>query len=271
MMMSPISLAPSPLSPSRLAMQAIGFKPEGIPWHEATTCSCCGTLIKPGDLALKSSFGASFTDDHSLAARTGVVCADCQALMSAPAMKAFQMALITADGVYNLSKDEHRAWMLLDPPKPPYVAVISDSMNQHLVWRTPVTIDNNLQYVRLGQRVLKIRRELLMQAMEWARDAVIAAHEEKMEAASAPKADSTRKPKNPKADQVLPKHPFVRLDRKLGHMEHGAIRSNILASGRARPFIERLLQLNPGELWALSILSKAKPEIPKAELLHVKL
>lgn len=244
---------------SDLAVQALKLPLDGAPWPKADTrCACCGKPILKGDLAVrdKDRFGQSFTDGPFLAARgSGAVCGACSAIMNAKPLMALQHAVITADGAYSIRKDIHRAWFLLTPPAPPYVAVVSDTKQAHLIWKTPPTLDNNLMIVRLGQRLLRIRRPVLMQAL----------HDCQL-AADALNALATEKTRGRPAEGL--RHPFVYLGRELDDPRHGLIRSDLERAPAAAPgtpvgqALQRLRQLTIGELWALATLAKRKVEEP---------
>lgn len=259
--------------PSDIALAGGGLSAVGSPWNEDAVCACCGKPIAAGDLAVPSPFGPTFTDDLSLAARSGLVCGACAVLLRADALKLFQKAVVTRDGVFPLAKDVHRAWLFLTPPEPPFVAVVSTTRQQHLIWRTPVTVSKDLLIVRLGQRVMRIRRPVLLEAMDWCEQAGLAFHAA-MEAQSAAQAASDppavpaagkrpRKPTKAKASELPPPHPFVELDREASSLRHGVIRSDMEAVPEVRPYLARLRALNPGELWALANLVKRNRPTPE--------
>lgn len=244
---------------SDIAVTALKLKLDGVPWtKQDTQCACCGKPIATGDMAVrdKDRFGQKFTDGPSLAARgSGAVCGACSSIMNAAPMRATQHAVITTEGAYSIRKDIHRAWFLLTPPNPPYVAVVSDTKLAHLIWKTPPTLDNNLVIVRLGQRLMRIRRPVLMQAIK---DCQLAA--------DALNAMVAEKKRGRPAESL--RHPFVYLGRELDDPRHGVIRSDLERSPLAAPgtpegeALRRLRQLTTGELWALSTLSKRQVEVP---------
>lgn len=244
---------------SDIAIQALKLPLDGAPWtKQDTKCACCAKPIFKGDIAVrdKDRFGQTFTDGPNLAARgSGAVCGACSAIMNAKPLMATQHAVITPEGAYSIRKDINRAWFLLTPPNPPYVAVVSDTKQAHLIWKTPPTLDNNLMIVRLGQRLLRIRRPILMQAIK---DCQLAA--------DALNAMVAEKKRGRPAEGL--RHPFVYLGRELDDPRHGVIRSDLERSPAAAPgtpvgeALGRLRQLTLGELWALSTLAKKKIEIP---------
>ena len=171
-------------------------------------------------------------DDFSQASRSGVTCGYCAALKPKIVMFKVQRGVFGPDGGYSLGKDTARAWLLHRPPRTPFVAVVSDSTLQHLVWRTPVTLSSDLITVRLGPRLLTIRRHLALEMAE----AVI-------------------------AERQQDRRVFRFLDREVKDLRHGQLAQKDLAD--ITPETRSLLQrASPGELWALATLAKANPPEP---------
>lgn len=250
---------------SDLAVSALGIEPEGVPWpREATRCACCGKPVLPGDLAVrdKDRFGQQFTDGPSLACKgSGAVCGSCSAVMNAKPLRALQHAVVTAKAAYPIRKDVHRSWFLLTPPEPPYVVVVSDTKQAHLVWRTPVTMDNNLVVVRLGARLLRIRRWVLDQAL---RDCQLVA-----DAVNAARVAGDAQGGRKRAEVEGLRHPFVALARDFDEPAHGVLRREVASEDERSPesgvgrAVARLKRLGPGELWALATLAKRNIEQPE--------
>lgn len=235
---------------TEIAARGFSVAPQGVRWNESTRCACCGRSIHPGDMASHADFGPSFMDDTSLAARSGVLCGWCAPFMRKDLLRATQKIVATRDGVYSIAKDDERAWLLLTPPDPPWVAVVSDSQQQHLIWRTPATLDNAVMTIRLGHRLLRIRRHILPEALARAQ----AAMEIFAEADKKKNASSTAR------------HPFVFLDREMKDPRHGAIRGDIekraATSADLAGHLDWLKRLTPGETWALASLAKSKTPTP---------
>lgn len=224
------------LSPSRFACEAIGALPEGRPWNgaggERLRCALEGVEIQPGDPVERWRPGPGFTDDVDVAARTGVVSGWVSAFMRKPLMQATQRAVFTRDGVYSLAKDTDRAWLLLTPPDPPWLAVIADSTLQHLVWRTPLTLDNRAMRIRLGKdTILTINPDRLQQALQMIQAIRL---------------------ENPRFT-----HGFQSLDREGRDPQHGVLRRDA-----PEHYARFVATLTAGEVWALAILAKANPPTP---------
>lgn len=220
----------SPLTASHLAADALGVAPIGIPWPHETPARCAleGCLIRQGDPHSGWVPGTNFMDQHAQACNSRVVSGAAAALLPMPVMLKAQRAVFCREGAFSLAKDSHRAWFFLTPPEPPFVAVISTSTLQHLVWRTPLCWSQDLIVFRFGPSVLTVRRPRLLAALD-----------------------------------VLREHsgedrPFVLLDREEKKPQHG----RFMAS--ASPALRRqLADLTRGELLALAILAKKTPALPE--------
>lgn len=260
-----------PLYASELAAQALNLEPQGTPHSgQDTCCAMCACSIRVGELSAKLRPSQTFTDWANLTPSEHL-CGWCSVSTEQVNMRPLQRAVITRDGVYPISTDDHRAWFLLTPPEPPYAVVISNRSVMgtfHLHWRTPVTLDNNLILVRADDQLLHIRRPVLLAAISDAQELATLMHQ-------------ARAAKNSRTAQTsTARHPFVSLDRSLSDTRHGRLRDDALAAGVHRPeLIARLRQLTAGELWALATLAKAntptptKPEIitsPKPRLIKTE-
>ncbi len=239
------------LSPSRIARLGLGLKPHSDKMApNDTSCMACGAPISVGDpvFAWKPIKG-TFTDFHYLSRPTKTVCMDCQPFLENQVLQKTQKCVISESGAWSLSKDSHRVWLLTDPPKPPFVAVISDSMKQHLIWRAMPTVDRDALSIQLGRQSLRIDRPLALEAMTWCRAIVDVARDEGV--------------------KVTPNHPFQRLDREAMDLAHGLMRDDLYALAMDHDDLKKplagLMALGPGELWALAILAKSKPVEPLAE------
>jgi hypothetical protein len=148
------------ISASRIACTALGLEPVGVPWTgEDTHCALDGSPIRMGDRVMPLAFGNGFTDDASVIRTSALISGYTAALLSKATMLKTQKVVVSErDGAFPIASLPARAWFLRYPPATPFVAVLSDSMLQHLIWRTRVTLDPDLISLRIGAREWLIRR-----------------------------------------------------------------------------------------------------------------
>jgi CRISPR type IV-associated protein Csf1 len=227
-----------------------------------THCSACGVHIAAGDdMAWLRPNQKSFTDWQYLTHESfddGAVpvCPHCAALFGQAFVQQIQSraaaAVYSNEGAWMLTRDSERKWFLLTPPNPPYVAMIATTMGQHVAWRAPLTLDNNLIRIAVGRRVITINRPRLMEASSLC-------------FGIADRVRAEMKKPDGKPVTLVPNHPFVALDRKMEVSAHGVIRPSIrkwMSSNEMDAEIAMLESLGDGELWGLSVLNKAKIEDP---------
>jgi len=198
-------------------------------------CAMCGAPVSNGDRCLltgKDTFAGSFNNRLDLAFPSSpLVCGDCATLWQKDFLQRYSKTVANRHGVYKLASNEDHAQFVLDPPEPPFVAILSTTQQQHLIWRTPVTLSKELLFVRLGDEVLSIRPQLVRQALRdyEALAGLMAAHKLK----------------------GLP----CAFDRDLASERVGSIRPDVrrlaLANGLADE-VERLVSLSMGDWWALN-------------------
>ena len=228
---------------SQIIVQALGMQPDGAPAEEPGLCAYCGTPIRVGDLTTAFSAGPAFMDDLSLAARgSKMVCGCCSVLLSADALKVTgHGAFSQEDGALPFRKWADITAALSNPPRPPFVMVRATANNQHMAWRAPVNLSRDLLYVRVGLRNLKIRRPVLLEAVEASQRIARAVD-------IVPTAKSLA-------------HPFARLTSDLkvdGSPDHATLRlrdEQINALELSHPAdMATLRNLTLGETWALRFL-----------------
>ncbi len=153
---------------SQVIVRALGLQPDGAPAQAPGICAFCAAPIAAGDLATAFSVGPSFMDDLSLAGRgSKMTCGCCSVLLGAEALKTTGYgAFSEEDGALPFRKWADITAALTHPPRPPFVMVRATANNQHMAWRAPVNLSRDLFYVRVGLRNLKIRRPMLLEAVE---------------------------------------------------------------------------------------------------------
>ncbi len=218
---------------AKLACDALGLAPIGRLYDGPDTfvCSLSGRVMGSGDWVAPFKPTSGFTDDLCIMERSGVISGYVAAIMQGPVLIRTQRAVFCADGAYSLAKDDDRAWLFINPPAPPWVAVAGTSIGQHLIWKTPPTLDNAIMQIRVGQENLVIRRAVLETALA-------AIKQERLD--------------NPKFTNG-----FMSLDRDLKSPNHGIPRTDL-----PQHLCPLYASLTRGEIWALAALAKAKPVTP---------
>lgn len=236
------------ITSSVVIANALHIAPDGVPAKTAGCCALCGLEIEVGDLYSPLRLGDAFMDDVSMAARgSQLMCGYCPPLMTAETLRA------TGYGAFNAVSGLHpfRKWVdvadrLTNPPETPFVMVYATANNQHMAWRAPVNLSRDMFYVRVGLRDLKIRRQILIDAVEHCRifgEALYPATD------NAPA--STRK--------TLP-NPFLQLTPDLKDGDHGKLNPRVFTEEIAAAidgYAERLaaiMSLTAGEVWALRFI-----------------
>jgi CRISPR type IV-associated protein Csf1 len=236
------------LSPSRLTAKAAGLKPMGSrKAEEECRCAMCGTKILAGEMIDDFAPGDGFTDHPALNyPLSPVICGDCKAVWRKEFMQKYSKSIISEEGVFPSAKMENQAHWLLNPPNPPFIFILSDQQQQHLIWRAPVNLSRDVYQIRFGGTVMTVRRDMLLKAFSAAKRLV--------ETFNAGKS---------KAEQFKGKHPFVRLDWNLEDLNHGMLRQDFarLEDEQSKQDIALLRRLTNGELWALCVLLAGKDPV----------
>ena len=257
--------------PSKLAMTALGLvPPTGLtPAQEDTFCTRCGQPVAKGDPVKEFPYhgNKTFMDAHDLACRGDyrVSCQWCVLACGKEVMSKCSATLFTPNGAYPLNTDNNRAWFFLNPPRPPYLVTIANARSQHLVWRTPVTLDNEMISVRFGLNLYTIRHTLLMRQVDLcleAADIINNYHRQKKEKEGV------------KGKVKTVPHPFVCLDRDCADPAHGMLWPNIYEitkkNEKLQDIVQELQRATLGELWALATLVKTnRPDPVKPEKIQL--
>ena len=157
------------VSATTFICESLGMKNPGI--YEAlahdANCAFCGRVIPKGEGALKAAYSSGFNDFNALAAISSkYACWACDAMGHKLFMQKYSKALITSTGVYGLAKSDDLALLLVNPPEAPFVAYISDAQQQHLAWRTPITVNRDRLIVRVGDTLHTMRRPAMLEGAE---------------------------------------------------------------------------------------------------------
>jgi CRISPR type IV-associated protein Csf1 len=194
--------------------------------------------VPAGRLGEVLDVGSTFMDGRVLCRKGDVpiVCGYCLPFFAKDLMIKLQKVIISPTGAYSISKAENRAWLLLNPPTPPFVVLFSDAQLQHLIWRASVTLDPNYWRVQMGPRSHLVNRRRVLEAVGACRR-IAAAHLEQ------------------KGKQL--RSPFISLDPELGDLNTGILRPDVrrfAASAGLSDEMRSLEELSPGDLWAIGAL-----------------
>ena len=239
------------MTASELYCRQAGLRPVGMDAEAQTTCVFCGATIAQGEPCSHFRPDDGFTNGPDLCARDrsrDILCGYCVHLKNAELMTKTQNVCITAHDLVPMSKLEHKKWLLLNPPDPPFVVVQSDTKRAHLIWRTPVTVSKELWYVRLGRRQLMVRMPLIREAVQ------------RFSAIAARFADA--QPAQKKQQRYPLRSPFTSLGYGLDEMDFWRLRSDV-EPYLSKEDVDLIYKLRPGEYWALAVLTtKNEPVNP---------
>jgi CRISPR type IV-associated protein Csf1 len=230
-----------------------------VPTADATVesdshCCMCGTLLPAGALAnplTKKTFNDAFNNRLDLRALSGkYVCGDCQSLWTKDWLQRYSKSFATSDNVYKFASNDQQAAFLLNPPEPPFAAIFSTRQQQHMIWRTPVSLSRELYTVRVDGDLLLIRQSVLMEGLRAYKHAMSVM-------ANTPHPRTKRKLSGPAAI----------FDRELASSIMGSLRSDVielLESNGDTWVIETLHAMSMGEWWALNVIRHYDPANPPA-------
>jgi CRISPR type IV-associated protein Csf1 len=240
-------------SASDLYCLAAGLEPEtSCLVTEPSHCRMCAAHLAAGDsanLVTKNTFDDAFNNKLDLRALTGkYVCGACQRLWEKDWLQKYSKTFACKDGVFKLASNDQCAAFLLNPPEPPFAAIFSTKQQQHMIWRTPLSLSRALFVVRVDKDLLQIRHQVLIDAWRAFR------HAESVMATIKPTGRAT-----------LLKPPAALFSRELATGKMGMLREDVCALLRQTGdtwVIDQLHRLSIGEWWALGIIRHYDPESP---------
>lgn len=252
------------ISPSAIAISSVGLALSGDYINDsptmALTCTVCGASIGEGQRYDDFTPTSSFTNQLALALPGGKhICGACKTVMTTGEFQMkFATGLFCNDGFFPIMRKEHRAWAFLTPPATPFVVTIQTAKQQHVVWRAPVTISRDLILVRVGEQIIRLRRQRLVSA----REAALRLDEARKQA----DAGKSKKSAAPKPDDAA-ESPFV-TDWKFQSTAGGVMKrwsSELIKQGAISESDKiALTTLNAGEVWALQAVLHRTPTKPEA-------
>lgn len=243
----------SPLTSSALYARAAGLAPATVSvTTEDSHCAMCAAelpLGTPANPVTKKTFDDAFNNKLDLRARSGkYVCGHCEVLWSKDWLQKYSKTYACDAGVFKLASNEHLAGFFLAPPEPPFCAIFSTKQQQHLIWRTPVSLSRDYFFVRVDDEVLTIRRPHLMEGLRAFRHA-----EHVM--ATTPLKRMGRKLKPPAAI----------MSRELAVTIMGSVRHEVIELMRETGndwVVSALHALSSGEWWALNAIRFSDADAP---------
>lgn len=235
------------MTASEFVCRQAGLSPKGSIGSTREICVMCGGVIQPGEYRSTCRFSSSFMDYAELCGRGSTkLCGWCGHMTNKALMLRTQKVCITEKKVLLAAGVAGTKWLLLNPPEPPFLFLQGDTKLSHMIWRTPLTVSQDLWYVRVGARLLTVRLPLVHKAMECFKRI-------------AERFSAETNPKWPL------KHPFTTLDFKVRDVNAWTIRHDVMRHLHSED-LNLIMKLRPGEYWAVAILNtKVEPKTPKAE------
>lgn len=253
------------ISPSEFLINSIGLPKSGT--HTATEngrCVACGQEYHAGELIAAWEPSDSFFDFSDLAyPASSTLCGACHALWQTGKdfIQTHTKSIVTKEGVFPFFSNDAVAYWLLNPPEPPFLAFIGTQKTGHIVWKATVSTSKEIIFVRYNDKLLRIRRPLLLKAVEAARLLMPRLLEEAKENALAKGRKFTLKP--------TPNNLLIDIDRTLERLTHGSFREGVLTVAEELPeyrqAYECLRALGTGELWGLVHILYASEPLEKPE------
>jgi len=237
------------VSPTALAISAMGFKPAALPLSGTDgRCGLCAIPILKGKTPAKPfTPGPEFTAyEHLDVSAHAMICGACSVATSTTTgfMNRFSRAVFTEHEALRMSSAEDVAWMLLHA-EPPFVAVFNTRSSGHVLWQAPVTYDHRFIGVVLGSTVLTIDRDKVLRAREALERLAVAGNAAMGAHYQWPVINLSMYDDLTDMCRLIPSHERV-----------------LRASGEPQVLndLDVFDQLNAGERWALSALLLARPK-----------
>jgi CRISPR type IV-associated protein Csf1 len=128
-------------------------------------CGYCGVELKEGDAVHLLKFKKSFIDQNLCAdGSSKYACPHCNEIMNRSKflLPKLSTGIFTEQGAYPVGKNTNRAYFLKNPPKPPFLFSVNIGQSQHIVWKAPVNLSNEVFFVQLSNHVISINHKKLM-------------------------------------------------------------------------------------------------------------
>lgn len=225
------------ISASRIYCEAAGIKQTGdaVSAHRQS-CAMCGGLIDKDDPCTsgRGLFNDAFNNKSDLVQGATHVCGWCFPLWEKDWLQKYSKTYASREGVFKLASNLDMARFLRFPPAAPFVAIQSTAQQQHLIWRAPVNYQHDVIMLRMGDELLSIRRNFLLdQALPAWRSLCELVDRLDMKGLPAP------------------------LDRELSRQGMGMVRTDVAEKAEAvglSDAVSTLQKQTAGEWWALNVV-----------------
>lgn len=222
--------------------------PPAIASETDEICALTGETVPAGvEELVPWKAGSTFRDQYDIVDRTSAyVAQQTAAILERPYMQKYSKSVISPDGWFKFATTHNVAWFLLNPPTPPFVMIFGFAKMEHLLWRTPLSLSREVFFIRLGQRLLRVRHAELM--------AIHQAHVECVDAVNTWCEAQDLAPINA---------PFLPIGRELNIATSGMLHPRVYDAATAgvvaaQDYAERFRQLSSGELWSLGRIHAAR-------------
>lgn len=239
-----------------LVSHAIGLRvfPDAHAEHESQ-CVQCGRPIQENEAVSKWSPRDGFTDQPLLAKKDGqYLCLPCRGVNTPELLLYGGRTAAYSGQLYTVNRLKQISWLLHNPPAPPFTIAYRTRKQEHILWRTPVNLNQEVVRVAFGQDIVTVRRAKVMAALK-----------------AIPVLNAALESHGVKTTRY---GPYVYLSFSRGEPNNGVLRQDILEVARADDTVRAALtpfhNLRSDDLWGLAImhLDPVEPEIlPREKLL----
>lgn len=229
-------------SPSRFILSTTKKSLMGsVVAQKDAVCALCAGPIHAGEPCEHTLEVAQASFNNKLDGRcqtSTLVCGACNRIMSREEgwMERFSKSFVNERGVFKIASNANQSHFILYPPKPPFVAFLSDGKMQHLIWRSRMTLDPRETWIRMGDRQLRFRHDRVQLALQ-----SISVLTALMDATG-----------------LKGKQPFAKFDRELDNPQGTRIRPDVVKAAGEDPDLLRhiaiLEGLSAGEFWAAGVV-----------------
>lgn len=231
-------------------------------------CAMCGSQIKAGESVADNTFPSSFNDHRYLASPASKFrCGYCEAVLNEKKFQVnYSTAVFSKKGAFPISKKTARACVLLNPPQPPFAMSVQVSKSQHVVWKAPLNLSNDIYFIQVGELTVKINQSTLMNAYACLQELRSSYLNTPLEIVERYKLKAIKEAKN-KPEELKPFGYANMKAQGTGMLALSWWIESLLKEGVYSPEqVKPIKTLSWGEAWALDCISTVKPssiELPE--------